>query len=51
MEELTELCPAISIAEVFTIESAFAGWRCLEGKEGKDWVYLGAREKLNWELN
>lgn len=51
MNELTELYPAIHTAEVFTIESAFIGWRCLEGEENVDWVYLKDRDKLNWELN
>ena len=51
-EELVELPqPAIIIAEQFTIESAYAGIFCLEGKESKDWIYLTNRDRLNWELN
>ena len=50
-EELIELQPITIIAEIFTLESAIVGWRCLEGKENKDWIYLGDRKNMVWELN
>ena len=50
-DELVEFCPAVIIAEIRTIESVGNSMLCLEGEENKDWVYLGSRDKLNWELN